>query len=135
MGKQATKPTVDGLEQRYNKLEERVAGLEYALEYMASTDVTTRRLVVIGPDGFERVVIDANEHNGGVTVHSKEGDCNAHMGATEEVHGGDAHVSVSGSDQVLAMMTVNKRDAGHEGEVWLQGMALTRKGLVVDGAR
>jgi hypothetical protein len=136
----AAETTIDELEARMARIEGMLAELLERRRTRVVDEVRARRVVVVGSDGFERVVIDANKNNGGMKVYSKEGACNASVTATEECWGGDANVFVVGGGNIQAMMTVNKRGDRHEGEVWVlapdersKGATLTHEGVDVDG--
>lgn len=104
----------DNLEGLLHALEARIDHLEQEL----ATEVRTRRVVVVGPDGFERVLIEARETHGGIEVRANvagaaEGcEPSVELLAIDEVEWSApmASVVLRAQEQQAAMLKVEERD-------------------------
>lgn len=87
-----------------------------ALTDQLATEVRTRRLVVVGPDGYERIIADAWDTGASVIVHGR--------GETIDPPAVTIHVG-EGSDGdatgPMATIMVTPRDGHTTGEVVLDG--------------
>ena len=98
------RPTIEGLT-------EEVAELRAALDELRTQlagEVRTRRLVVVGPDGFERITAEADEWNGTVTVASTRKGMHVELSVSEEEPAARADVYLSAGGNVVGRFSVDE---------------------------
>jgi hypothetical protein len=111
----STEPTDDARE--LDQLRQEVAALRAAI----STEIRTRRVTVVEPDGFERIVLEAQGRFGSIAVRtrSKAAPTEAGLFGNDPIDGDGSHVGIALTDQgdVVAAFEVLQ---GREAVLWTE---------------